>query len=104
MTVQTALSALYVAEPPRTKAVPSRVGLLDRALAWLRQRADARILREVDPRMAIDVGIEPPRDPRPAGYVVDPRPLWGIGLTPMRVTDAPSTWGKAGAGSTEILG
>ncbi len=104
MSVLAASSAIYIAERPLAEAVPSRAGLLDRGRAWLRQRATSRILKELDPHMALDVGVEPACDPRPAGYVVDPRPLWGIGLIPQRMTPAPPAWDRSGDASRETLG
>jgi hypothetical protein len=50
------------------------------ASVW--QWADRRRLREIDPHFARDIGVAPGWDRAPEGFVVDPRPLWGIGLTP----------------------
>jgi hypothetical protein len=43
----------------------------------------------LDPHMARDIGAFQ-RNPMPEGYVVDPRPLWGIGLTPESIHAARS--------------
>lgn len=68
-----------------------RRGLLARCREWLRRRDDAARLREMDPRLARDIGVAPGGDRRPEGFAVDPRPLWGVGLTPWPV-DARPPW------------
>lgn len=77
------------------EAVPSavvarrpRAGFLQRCIAWLRHRDDLAWLREMDPRMARDMGATPASD-RPEAFAVDPRPLWGIGLTPQPTETSP---------------
>ena len=67
-----------------------RPGLLARCGAWLRQLSGNLQLREMEPRLARDIGAAPPSNVCPEGYAVDPRPLWGIGLTPQPMeTDPP---------------
>jgi hypothetical protein len=57
--------------------------LLARCRDWLRRRRYAACLRELDPRLALDAGVAPGwADRGPEGFALDPRPLWGIGLTP----------------------
>jgi hypothetical protein len=56
--------------------------LLARPLGWLRRVQEVRALRALEPRLARDIGAAPARDRPPEGFVVDPRPLWGVGLTP----------------------
>jgi hypothetical protein len=73
-----------------------RVGLLARWLLvrcgdWLRRRCDAARLRGMEPRLARDIGVAPGCDRGPEGFAVDPRPLWGIGLTP-QPTEVPPAW------------
>ncbi len=66
--------------------------LLDRYVAWLCRREDAARLREIEAREARDMGVGGPGagiDRAPPGFVVDPRPLWGIGLTPQPMEAAP---------------
>jgi hypothetical protein len=72
-------------------AVParSRLGLLARCGAWLRRLNDARALRGIEPRLARDIGAAPGCDRCPDGFACDPRPLWGIGLTPQPMDVAP---------------
>lgn len=70
-------------------------GLLARCAAWLRRAVDDPCLHEVEPRLARDMGATPAGDGRPEGFAADPRPLWGIGLTPQPMeTDPP--WRRRG--------
>jgi uncharacterized protein YjiS (DUF1127 family) len=87
MAVSTAFPGVILptGETRRTAAPPSpatRPGLLARCGGWLRRRSDAARLREMDPHLARDIGVAPACGPCPEGFAVDPRPLWGIGLTP----------------------
>ncbi|MBD0274982.1 MAG: hypothetical protein ICV73_24035, partial [Acetobacteraceae bacterium] len=67
-------------------AIAAGRGLLARCADWLRCRSDAARLREMDPHLARDIGLVPDCGDRgPDGFAVDPRPLWGIGLTPQPV-------------------
>jgi hypothetical protein len=61
---------------------PIRVNLLALHHSWLRHLEESQHLREIDPRLARDIGVSPGIDRCPKGFTVDPRPLWGIGLTP----------------------
>jgi len=58
------------------------LGLLSVYIAWIESLRDAQALREMEPRRARDMGIPAGPDHCPAGFAVDPRPLWGVGLTP----------------------
>ena len=60
-----------------------RIDLLTLYGAWIDRMEDARRLREMDPRQARDIGCAPGEDRGPEGFAADPRPLWGLGLTPM---------------------
>ena len=76
----------------RTDTAPgsaARPGLLARCNGWLRRRNAAAQLRDMEPRLARDIGVAPACDPCPAGFAVDPRPLWGVGLTPQPMGAAP---------------
>jgi hypothetical protein len=68
-----------------------RPSLLDRYGAWLRRREDAARLREMDGRAARDMGVIAFRASHdaPQGFAVDPRPLWGVGLTPQPMDVSP---------------
>ena len=55
--------------------------LRHRALLWLRHRRTLAELQEAAPQLRRDIGLPPAADPM-AGFAVDPRPLWGIGLVP----------------------
>ena len=68
--------------------------LLARPLVWLRRMRDARALRDLEPRLARDIGTAPGRDLPPEGFVVDPRPLWGVGLTPQPGNPLPPWRGR----------
>jgi uncharacterized protein YjiS (DUF1127 family) len=68
----------------------TRPSLLERYGAWLQRRQDAARLREMDPRSAADIGAAPGADRAPAGFAVDPRPLWRLGLAPMPMDTLPS--------------
>jgi hypothetical protein len=50
---------------------------------WIGRYLARRHIDSLDPRMARDIGAFQ-HNPMPEGYAVDPRPLWGIGLTPER--------------------
>jgi hypothetical protein len=75
--------------PPKPRLPPGAVASRRRPLAacreFLQLLADRARSREVDARTARDLGLPPcgasgaPLD----AFLVDPRPLWGIGLTPM---------------------
>ena len=56
--------------------------LLARYGTWVRRRNDAARFAEMEPRLARDIGDVPGCASRPECFAVDPRPLWGIGLTP----------------------
>jgi len=83
-----------------SRAVPSRTAAAQRTGSgivgawrlpgWFRRMRDARTLQALEPRLARDIGAIPVRSP-PAGFVVDPRPLWGIGLVP-QPTNAHPPW------------
>ena len=85
MAIQTTFADLlpYADNARRTATTPGAGrGLLARCGDWLRQRNDAAYLREMEPHLARDIGVAPGRGPCPEGFAADPRPLWGIGLTP----------------------
>jgi len=63
--------------------------LLIRCGEWLRHRNDAARLRDMEPHFARDMGVAPVSDGCPEGFATDPRPLWGVGLTPMPTSVAP---------------
>lgn len=91
---------LAAAREATTAGPPARFGLLRRCGMWLRRLNTARALREIEPRLARDVGVSPGADRCPDGYAVDPRPLWGIGQTPRPVVlDALPAWRAADAQS-----
>ena len=74
----------------RTRSAPrERPSILARYATWLRRLNDAQSLHEIEPHMARDMGVAPGADRCPEGYAVDPRPLWGIGLTPMPGDELP---------------
>ncbi len=79
-------------------AARPRLTLLDRYGAWLQRRADAARLREIDPRLARDIGSAPGLDCAPEGFAVDPRPLWGIGQTPQPMDVVPPWSGNRRSG------
>jgi len=62
---------------------------LDHAFERLRRVNDARALQALEPRLARDIGADPSGNPAPEGFAVDPRPLWGVGLTPQPVSEHP---------------
>ena len=74
------------AAPAPRLAVPSAGSILGAILArygaWLDRLDQADRMREIEPRLARDAGIPAGADRCPDGWVVDPRPLWGIGQTP----------------------
>jgi hypothetical protein len=63
--------------------------LLARCGDWLRCRNDATRLRDMEPHLVRDIGAAPACECRPDGFAVDPRPLWGVGLTPLPTAMAP---------------
>ena len=65
-------------------------GLIARWQTRRHNRQQRRILSELEPRLAHDIGIDPILSGAPSGYRIDSRPLWGIGLTPQPVDAAPS--------------
>lgn len=65
-------------------------GLFARYCFWLRRLEDVQQLREIEPHLARDIGVSPGAHRCPNGYTVDPRPLWGIGLTPYPVDVLPA--------------
>jgi hypothetical protein len=74
----------------RTSWKPPSLGSAARGLfAWYGERVrrlrDAETLAELDPRLARDIGAAPGCDRCPEGFTADPRPFWGIGLTPQPV-------------------
>lgn len=69
--------------------VPGVGTLLARCGAWLRRVNHAAALPEMDPRMARDIGASLQADRGPEGFAIDPRPLWGIGLTPAPMDTLP---------------
>ncbi|MCU0946171.1 MAG: hypothetical protein MUF65_12490 [Rubritepida sp.] len=79
------------AQAPRSGL--SAMALLKRYGAWLRRINDARALREMDAARARDIGATPGWDQAPAGFAADPRPLWGIGLTPQPM-DGTAPWSR----------
>jgi len=68
--------------PVAAAARHSRSSLAAHCREWMRKSNAARSCREIEPRMARDIGVAVGRDRHPAGFAVDPRPLWGIGLVP----------------------
>jgi hypothetical protein len=64
--------------PRQTRA---RLDLAAFCRRWISRYLAGGHIDALDPRMARDIGAFQ-RNPMPEGYVVDPRPLWGIGLTP----------------------
>ena len=70
------------ASPAATSAPRAHAGFAERFLAWLHRRDVAALSREMDPRMARDMGATPASDRGPDGFAIDPRPFWGVGLTP----------------------
>lgn len=72
--------------------------LLDRCGAWLRRRDEAARLREMEPRLARDIGAAPTSGGLCLdGFAADPRPLWGIGLTPQPGSTTPP-WSRRPGG------
>lgn len=74
----------------------ARRSLLARYGEWLRRLDDAQRLREADPRLAQDIGAALGCDRPPEGFAADPRPLWGIGLTPGPTEVPPAWFGRRG--------
>jgi hypothetical protein len=82
---------LSATEAAPAKATAGAVGrrLLARCGDWLRRRNDAARLRDMEPHLARDIGISPRGGRAPKGFAVDPRPLWGVELTPLPTATAP---------------
>jgi uncharacterized protein YjiS (DUF1127 family) len=95
MTVETATTSLIPAVADQRTAMipaPQRAGLIASCRAWLVRRNHARVLRDLDPRLARDIGVVPAcGDGTPEGFACDPRPLWGVGLPPC-ATDVAPPW------------
>ena len=93
MTVDIAHSSLIPSvarQSTTTTREQPRSGLLTRCGAWLRRLNDTRALQGLEPRLARDVGaVAEHGDRGPEGFACDPRPLWGIGLTPQPMDVAP---------------
>ncbi|AWV21549.1 hypothetical protein RADP37_00798 [Roseomonas mucosa] len=68
--------------PGRRLALP-RIDLLALYGAWIGRMEDARRLSEMEPRQARDIGCAAGTERAPETFAADPRPLWGLGLTPM---------------------
>jgi hypothetical protein len=83
------LSASDVGRTAGAQSVALGRGLLARCGAWLRHRNDAARLRDMEPHLARDMGVAPVCDGCPEGFAADPRPLWGIGLTPLPTSVSP---------------
>jgi uncharacterized protein YjiS (DUF1127 family) len=83
----------FVASPRRPDSIV--LNLLARYGAWLCRFNDAAALREMEPHRARDIGVPPGCDRAPDSFVVDPRPLWGIGLAPQPIEAMPP-WSKDG--------
>ena len=72
-------------ETRRAATAPSpaaRPGLFARCGGWLRRRDDARPPARDGAAPGARHRRRPGLRPCPEGFAVDPRPLWGIGLTP----------------------
>jgi hypothetical protein len=63
--------------------------LLERYGAWLQRLSDAATVREIEPHRARDIGLSVCTDRCPDSFTVDPRPLWGIALTPHPTEESP---------------
>jgi hypothetical protein len=96
------LNASYRVIGAADEAIPAALssGLIDRLLSHRRLRQNARILRELDPHLALDIGAAVPLNPRPANFAVDPRPLWGIGLVPQPIDPSPACIRRAAPKAT----
>lgn len=68
--------------PATTRARQLRTALAARCGDWMARLGGAGDRHEIEPRLARDMGVAARCNHRPAGFAVDPRPLWGIGLTP----------------------
>jgi hypothetical protein len=66
-----------------------RLDLASYCRRWISRYLAEGHIDALDPRMARDIGAFQ-RNPMPEGYVVDPRPLWGIGLIPEPIHAAQS--------------
>jgi hypothetical protein len=76
--------------PASAQVRPVGPGLLARCREWLNEHHAARALRELEPRLARDIGAPTAGcDGAPGNFMVDPRPLWGIGLTPAPMDTLP---------------
>jgi hypothetical protein len=67
----------------------ARLDLAGYCRRWISRYLAGRHIDALDPRMARDIGAFQ-RNPMPEGYIVDPRPLWGIGLVPESIHAARS--------------
>lgn len=83
------------ADAPVARAA-TRPGLLARCAAWIRRMEGLQRLRDMEPHLARDIGVHPGQESCLGSFAVDPRPLWGIGLTP-RPAEALPPWPDAGA-------
>jgi uncharacterized protein YjiS (DUF1127 family) len=88
-------AAVPVIVAPSFRPGAAALGILARCASWLRRMDEAAALREMEPHRARDIGIVPGRDRAPDGFAVDPRPLWGIGLTP-QPTEVIPPWSRGG--------
>ncbi|MDI3305636.1 MAG: hypothetical protein QJR07_00930 [Acetobacteraceae bacterium] len=79
----------------RTARPTAGAELLARCAAWLRWISDDSCPHGMEPRLARDIGATPAGDGRPEGFAADPRPLWGIGLTP-QPTETDPPWRRRG--------
>jgi hypothetical protein len=72
--------------PRQTRA---RLDLAAYCRRWISRYLAGGHIDALDPRMARDIGAFQ-RNPVPEGYVVDPRPLWRVGLIPEPIRAARS--------------
>lgn len=93
MTVEAVRSSLTLSvarQSTTTAERQNRPSLLARCGALLWRLNGARALGELDPRLARDIGVVPGcGNGCPEGFPCDPRPLWGIGLTPLPMDTVP---------------
>jgi hypothetical protein len=66
---------------PIFRQTRGRLDLAAYCRRWISRCRAGSHIAALDPRMARDIGAFQ-RNPMPENYVVDPRPLWGIGLIP----------------------
>jgi hypothetical protein len=89
MALQITLPFVFQSDSRRSAATVA-ADLVARCGAWMRRAHDEARLREIEPRMARDMGATPAAGCQaPEGFAMDPRPLWGIGLTPQPMDVAP---------------